>query len=176
MIALRLPFFLSHRLLTLCTLLMFGALLCAALLLVAILFLRPILLTRIHYPPLARILTQSCQVITFVFTNKRTVLICLLLSLTNMTLLTIACICFAHSLYIPLPPSDYFTMFPIITILTAIPLTPGAMGIREGLFAELFKLLGIATFRTIPLSLLVYLGGVIWSLFGGLLYLFLPDK
>ena len=46
------------------------------------------------------------------------------------------------------------------------------MGIREGLFAELFKLLGIATFRTIPLSLLVYLGGVIWSLFGGLLYLF----
>ncbi len=92
-------------------------------------------------------------------------------SLGNLAGLTLACYAFGQSLSLDVSLVEYFTLFPIITVLSAIPLTPGALGIREGLFAELFAVAGARTAQAVPLSLMVYGGGLFWSLFGGLIFI-----
>lgn len=94
-----------------------------------------------------------------------------LLSLLNMILLTLACVCIGMSLGVELRVRDYFTVFPVITVLSSLPLTPGGLGVREGLFVELLNTLGVAASKALPLSLLTYLGGLVWSLLGGLVFL-----
>lgn len=91
-------------------------------------------------------------------------------SLGNLTGLTLACYAFGQSLLLNVSLIEYFTLFPIITVLSSIPLTPGALGVREGLFAELFAVAGARAVQTVPLSLMVYGGGLFWSLFGGLIF------
>lgn len=94
-----------------------------------------------------------------------------LFSLGNLAGLTLACYAFGQSLSLDVSVVDYFTLFPMITVLSAIPLTPGALGVREGLFAELFTMTGARAVQTVPLSLMVYGGGLFWSLFGGLIFI-----
>ena len=93
------------------------------------------------------------------------------LSFLNMILLTLACVCLGRSLNVELRVRDYFTVFPVITVLSSLPLTPGGLGVREGLFVELLNTLGVAASKALPLSLLTYLGGLVWSLLGGLVFL-----
>lgn len=71
---------------------------------------------------------------------------------------------------------DCLTIFPIVTVLIAIPLTPGALGIREGLFKTLFTSAGVEPARAVLLSLATWLGGLFWSLFGGLLFALGPQR
>ncbi len=52
----------------------------------------------------------------------------------------------------------------------AIPITPGGLGVREGLFAQMLAGIDVASYQAVPLSLLIYLAGTAWSLFGGLLF------
>lgn len=99
----------------------------------------------------------------------------LLLSVLNIFCLTQACHYFGQALAIDLPAVDYFTLFPIISVLIAVPLTPGSLGIREGLFVSLFRAVMLDKPHAILLSLTVYAGGLFWSLFGGLLYLTAGD-
>ena len=93
-------------------------------------------------------------------------------SLLNISFQTLACYSFGRSLNIPNPVVDYFTLFPIITVLAAIPITPGALGIREGLFSEMFKGVGVISAKSVPLSLMVYLGGAFWSLLGWIFFMY----
>jgi glycosyltransferase 2 family protein len=93
------------------------------------------------------------------------------LSFANMVFLTLACGVLGHSLRMDVSWLDYFTLFPIITVLSAIPVTPGALGVREGLFSELFAVTGVYAGKAISLSLLVYGAGLIWSIIGGLLFI-----
>ena len=92
-------------------------------------------------------------------------------SLINMFFLTIACLYFGRSVGLELAAKDYFTFFPIITVLASVPLTPGALGLREGLFERLFSTVGAAASKSILVSLLVYFGGVICSLLGGIIFM-----
>ena len=94
-----------------------------------------------------------------------------ILSFLNMGLLTLACLYIGLSLGIELRVRDYFTVFPVITVLSSLPLTPGGLGVREGLFVELLNTLGVAASQALPLSLMTYLGGLVWSLLGGLVFL-----
>ena len=103
--------------------------------------------------------------------HGRTIMQAAGLSVLNMIFLTLACYCFGCSLEINLPMIDYFTLFPVITVLAAIPLTPGGLGLREGLFVTMFQAVHIDAVQALPLSLMVYFGGVFWSLFGGVLFL-----
>lgn len=180
MILLHLRLFLQHTLLTACGGMMLAGAFCAALLL--ILALRRNLFSvypffqRVEKSRFGPMLRKVYEVAYYYRAHPAVLLVCLICSMLNLILLTLACHCFARSLMIALPIGSYFMLFPIITVLTAIPITPGALGVREGLFAELFKTLGAATYRTIPLSLLVYFGGLFWSLFGGLLYVIQPVR
>ena len=103
--------------------------------------------------------------------HPRTLFGAALLSFINLVGLTFACFAFGQSLKISVSLADYFTLFPVITVLSAIPLTPGALGVRESLFAELFVRIGTSTAAAVSLSLLVYIGGLVWSLVGGLMFL-----
>lgn len=96
------------------------------------------------------------------------------LSLTNLAALTFACMFFGLSLDINASWLDYFTFYPVITVFTAVPVTPGALGIREALFAGMFHTVAVSTSKAVPLSLLMYAGGLVWSLFGGLIFLLQP--
>ncbi|NCB17984.1 MAG: flippase-like domain-containing protein, partial [Synergistales bacterium] len=114
--------------------------------------------------------------IYFFRSHPRAVGWAVVLSLVNTFLLTLSCAAFGQALYLPVTHLDYLTLFPLITVLAAIPLTPGSLGVREGLFVTLFGALGIDRPSAFLLSLLVYAAGTVWSVFGGLLFLAGPEK
>ena len=93
------------------------------------------------------------------------------LSLVNVFGLTMACWSFARSLGVDVPLMVFFALFPVITVIAAIPLTPGSLGVRESLFVTLFAAVQIGDETAMSLSLLVYAGSLVWSLFGGAIFL-----
>jgi len=104
--------------------------------------------------------------------NMRHLLFPALLSLVNLLLLAAATDALARALELTISFVDLLTVFPIITVLAAIPLTPGSLGIRETLYIQLLHPLGIAAGPALMLSLLTYLSATAWSLFGAPFFLF----
>ena len=93
------------------------------------------------------------------------------LSLANLLLLAAATAALARALDLRLPFRDLLVAFPVITVLAAVPLTPGSLGVREGLTIQLLRPFGVTAGSALLLSLLGYLAGAFWSLAGGLLLL-----
>ena len=106
--------------------------------------------------------------------NARHLLGPALLSLANLLLLAAATAALARALDIPLAFADLLAVFPVITVLAAIPLTPGSLGVRETLYVQLLHPFGVLPGPALMLSLLGFLAATIWSLFGGLLFLRTP--
>lgn len=104
--------------------------------------------------------------------NHRLLAVSVALSWLSMAFLTLACWSFGCALGLRVSVIDYFALFPIISVLMAVPITPGSLGVREGLFASLFPAVMVDKPHAIVLSLMVYAGGVFWSFAGGLVYLF----
>jgi len=122
-------------------------------------------------------LIRKAYEIFFLYRKDRRVLLPALgLSLFNLVLLTLACCCFGHALNLKVSAIDYFALFPIITVLTAVPITPGSLGVRETLFVSLFSAVFVDRPHAILLSLMVYIGGAFWSLFGGILYITVSSR
>lgn len=94
------------------------------------------------------------------------------LSIANLLLLAAATAALARALALDLPFRDLLAVFPVITVLAALPLTPGSFGVRESLYVQLLLPLGIAPGPALMLSLLGYLAGSFWSLFGGVAWFF----
>ena len=102
--------------------------------------------------------------------HVRVMLVSLVLSLLNLAFLTLACFSFGKSLHVEQSLLDCFTLFPIISVIAAVPITPGSLGVREGLFITMYQAINVDAHYSISMSLLVYIGSVIWSLFGGLVF------
>jgi uncharacterized protein (TIRG00374 family) len=102
--------------------------------------------------------------------HPRVMLVSLGLSLLNLVFLTLACYSFGQSLNVNQSMLDCFTLFPIISVIAAVPITPGSLGVREGLFMTMYQAVGIDAHYSISISIMVYFGGLIWSLFGGLVF------
>ncbi|MBI2438438.1 MAG: flippase-like domain-containing protein [Lentisphaerae bacterium] len=106
------------------------------------------------------------------YRRKKSVLLkTLLLSLAIHLLITVECYCLGRSLQVHLGLIAYLTVIPMIMAIAALPITPGSLGIREGLAVALFSALGIGSTQSLPLSLMFYLISVAWSLLGGLIFL-----
>ncbi|MBA4387447.1 MAG: hypothetical protein C0404_05660 [Verrucomicrobia bacterium] len=121
-------------------------------------------------PKIGALLRRSYDAF-FLYRGHRGVLgMAMALTLVNLGMATMACYCFGQTLSIDLPFIDYLVLFPIINVLSAVPLTPGSLGVREGLFVSLFGAAFVPPLQAIFLSLMVYAGGAVWSLFGGVLY------
>ncbi len=117
-----------------------------------------------------RILRRAYEACFICRRNPRLLSQTFLLSLANHLLAVIACIAFGKALNMPLGWLEYLTYVPVIGVFGAIPITPGGLGLREGAAVVLLGSAGIARPEAMLLSLLLYAGLTIWSLFGGLLF------
>ncbi len=94
-----------------------------------------------------------------------------LLSVGNHVFITVMCYCLGRSLQIQLGLIDYLTVIPVIMSLAAIPITPGGLGVREGLAVTLLGAMGVSSAQALPLSLMVYALALAWSVAGGIVFL-----
>ena len=108
--------------------------------------------------------------------NARHLLGPALLSLANLLLLVAASAALARALELTLAFRDLLAVFPVITVLAAIPLTPGSLGVRETLYIQLLAPFGIPPGPALMLSLLGYLAASFWSLYGALFLLRQPQS
>lgn len=81
------------------------------------------------------------------------------------------------ALSIELPFLAYLTFAPMIGLISAIPITPGGIGIREGASIKLWSVMGVTDERAFLLAFIPYIFLVIWGLPGGVMFLFHhPDE
>jgi hypothetical protein len=103
--------------------------------------------------------------------RPRAIVIAVIFSILNLLFQVAAAACLGQSLGIASAFNDYLVFLPIISVLTAVPLTPGSFGVREGLFVLLFGAVGVDAHPAVLLSLLFYATGLVWSLVGGAVFL-----
>lgn len=130
-------------------------------------------LTR-HFAFLRKILTND-KVITFYDSFSRYSFKVLLRSasaslLFNITLI-LTQIYLARAAGVLIPVSYFFIFVPILSSLTALPISIGGLGVREGGYLLLFSQIGVANDRSVAVSLLFYALLLFTGLTGGLLYL-----
>jgi hypothetical protein len=67
---------------------------------------------------------------------------------------------------------------PAIICVSALPITPSGLGVRENLYVAILAAAPffISTTSALTISLLAYAGSLVWSLIGGAVYLFLRDR
>jgi len=73
---------------------------------------------------------------------------------------------------------SWLVIVPMIFCISALPITPSGLGVRENLFVLMLAIpeLGVPKTTALTLSLLAYAGSLFWSLIGGLVYLLLKKK
>ncbi len=94
-----------------------------------------------------------------------------LLTVVAHLLLVLQCQCIGLAMGISLGFVGYLTVVPMIMAIAALPITPGGLGVREGMAVALFGALGVASTRALPLSLMTYVISLVWSLLGGVIFL-----
>lgn len=84
----------------------------------------------------------------------------------------------AEGLRLKIPPLALFVIVPIVYCISALPITPAGLGVRENLFVLMLTVPEIGVWKTpaLSLSLLVYASGLFWSVAGGLVYLCRKDR
>lgn len=104
--------------------------------------------------------------------NPKLLLKVVLQSLMIQLLFVAATWCVGQCLSLRVPFIDYLTFGPLIGLVSAIPITPGGLGIREGASKLLWSAAGVDADKAILLAFIPYVFLVIWGLPGGLLFLF----
>lgn len=103
-------------------------------------------------------------------------------SLTISMLLNAACVAqfiiLAQGMNIAVAPLVMFVAVPIVICISALPVTPNGLGLRENLFVQMLAMPTIHVDPTaaLSLSLLAYAGSLFWSLIGGFVYLTMKDR
>lgn len=81
----------------------------------------------------------------------------------------VASFALARAINIDLPLILFLAIFPIVYILTVLPISLGGLGVREGALAYLLTRVGILPSDAVTLSFMIYLNWVFVSLIGGAL-------
>ena len=84
----------------------------------------------------------------------------------------------ANGLNLVISPVNLFVIVPIIICISALPITPSGLGVRENLFVLMLAApeINIPATSALSLSLLTYAGGLFWSLIGGAVYVGLKNR
>lgn len=77
-----------------------------------------------------------------------------------------------RALGLDLPLLAYLTFFPLVALISGIPITPGGIGIREGASVKLWSVMGVPDEKAFLLAFIPYLFQVLWGIPGGILFLF----
>lgn len=78
----------------------------------------------------------------------------------------------AEGLGAKVPPSFWWVLVPMVSILTLMPVSVNGMGVREGATVLLLAPLGVSDGTALTIALLWFAVGLAVSLLGGLVYLF----
>lgn len=83
-----------------------------------------------------------------------------------------------RGLGLTISPVALFVIVPIVICISALPITPSGLGVRENLFVLMLAApeINIPATSALSLSLLTYAGGLFWSLVGGAVYVGLKKK
>ncbi len=106
----------------------------------------------------------------------------LLRSLVLSTLINVLCVAqismLVRGLGLEIRPAVLFMIVPMIISISALPITPSGLGVRENLFVLLLTVpqIHIDATKALSLSLLAYAGFLIWSVAGGVVYLGLRES
>jgi uncharacterized protein (TIRG00374 family) len=75
-------------------------------------------------------------------------------------------------------PIVWLVVVPMIFCISALPITPSGLGVRENLFVLMLAVpeIGLPKTTALTLSLLAYAGSLFWSAVGGIVYLGLRKK
>ena len=123
--------------------------------------------------PLIRALARSASL----YLHRPLVILgALALSALNFGLLAVACVCFSHSLNLPISLLRVLAAFAVATLIGALPLTPGAIGLREGTYVLLLQPAGVSASGALALGLLMYFAGALWGLPGALVFATEPTR
>jgi uncharacterized protein (TIRG00374 family) len=75
-----------------------------------------------------------------------------------------------------IPALALFVIVPVIFCISALPITPNGLGVRENLFVLMLAVLGVPRTAALSVSLLASAEGLFWSLVGGMIYMGLREK
>ncbi|MBN1420027.1 MAG: flippase-like domain-containing protein [Planctomycetes bacterium] len=126
--------------------------------------------------PLSRFVAEVDRAVTVYRDHPVAAAAALLLSVLNHTALMTMSFTIARSLGIAAAATDFFAIIPVCMIIAAIPVVPGGWGMREGAFAIFFRRIGIPPEASVPVSLLLGLSQLAWSLLGGIVFIARPDR
>ncbi len=172
----RARFFLSHQETHLPALIMIGMIMAAVLGLIVVFNINrfnnwPFVNKIKQYPTLGRTIKRLLIAI-YLYRRRTGVLVWTsILSLVLQALTIMQCYCIGRCFQITLGLVDYLTVVPIIISISAIPITPGGLGIREGLAVTIFGAMAVSSAQSLPLSLMIYFIVVAWGLVGGLIFM-----
>jgi uncharacterized protein (TIRG00374 family) len=84
----------------------------------------------------------------------------------------------AHGLNLNVSPVALFVIVPMITCVSALPITPSGLGVRENLYVIMLAVpeIQVPATSALSLSLLAYAGNLFWSLIGGIVYATLKER
>jgi glycosyltransferase 2 family protein len=84
----------------------------------------------------------------------------------------------AAGLGIQTPASALWVIVPMIICISALPITPSGLGVRENLFVVMLAApqIHVEATKALSLSLLAYAGFLFWSVVGGIVYLSLRER
>ncbi len=94
--------------------------------------------------------------------------------------LNVACVlqvwALARGLDLVIDPVALFVIVPVIICISALPVTPSGLGVRENLYVLMLAEVGIHPTQALSLSLLAYAGSLFWSVVGGLVYVTFKER
>jgi hypothetical protein len=83
----------------------------------------------------------------------------------------------SRGLGLDVSPLALFAIVPVVICISALPITPSGLGVRENLFVHMLSWpISVDPTKALSLSLLAYAGSLFWSLVGGMVYLTLKRK
>lgn len=82
----------------------------------------------------------------------------------------------AQGMGISVPTVVMFVAVPIVICISALPVAPNGLGLRENAFVQMMAAINVDSTDALSLSLLAYAGSLFWSLVGGLVYLTMKDR
>ncbi len=84
----------------------------------------------------------------------------------------------SRGMNLDISPLALALIVPMIICISAVPITPSGLGVRENLFVFMLAdpSIHVPATSALSLSLLAYAGSLIWSLIGGIVYLTLKER
>ena len=84
----------------------------------------------------------------------------------------------AVGLGLTIAPVTLFLLVPMIICVSALPITPSGLGLRENLYVWSLAVpeIGVPATKALSLSLLAYAGSLVWSVVGGVVYVLFRNR